>query len=453
MHPTIFELRSFGLPTLPAAQGRAILRHLRGGCGRCRAALAPRLIPWMDDGPADEARATDPARCGRTIEAVYLRAAGRALKAAARHRSTTEGNREVGQALTILNAEGPEAIGRLPRRLLGLPAIEALLYQTRTLGLRDPRLRLRLAELAYDLTTTVRGDQCQMRRAHCRAAIELANAQRVALDLSAAQRELDRAEEDLAGDRSERLLHARLLTVQASIDTDLSQPTAARRAIAAAILIYRQEAQRAELAKALITASLVSSDNLGDYEESLDSCRQALSLLDPEDDPWLAATALQSMCFSLLRSGRWPEAFETLRLCHRLRGIPDGGRNHARLARLEGEILGHAGDLAGATRAFDVARQQLLTIGHRYEAGVVTLSWAATLRLRGDMEAADRLIADATESMLGLDPHREVYLGLLYLRTANRFSALRSSLPLQPVIEFLQHAEFNPSIRLQSYLA
>ncbi len=453
MHPTIFELRSFGLPRLPAARGRAVLRHLRGGCGRCRATLAPRLIPWMDDGPAGEARATDPARCGRTLEAAYLRAAGRALTAAARPRSTIEGGRHVDQALAILDAEGPEAIGRLPRHLLGLPAIEALLHQTRTLGLRDPRLRLRLAELACDLAATARGEPCQMRRARSRATIELANAQRVALDLRAAQQQLDRAEEDLAGDRSERLLHARLLNIQGAIYADLSQPTAAQAASAAAMLIYRQEAQRVELASALISASCTFSDNLGDHEQEYALCQQALSLLGPGDDPRLAATALHGSSLALLRSGRWAEAFEALQSCHRLRGIPNRGRDHARLARLEGEILGRAGDLAGAARAFESARQELLIIDHRYEVGEVLLSWAATLMLRGDMVAAGRLIADATESMLRLDPHREIYLAMICLRTANRFPAIRQTLRLQPMIKFLGVAKFNPSIRLQSYLA
>jgi hypothetical protein len=54
---------------------------------------------------------------------------------------------------------------------------------------------------------------------------------------------------------------------------------------------------------------------------------------------------------------------------------------------------------------------------------------------------------------LKLDPDREVYLALLYLRTANRFSATRSAIPLEPMIAFLLSAQFNPEIRLQSYLS
>jgi hypothetical protein len=42
---------------------------------------------------------------------------------------------------------------------------------------------------------------------------------------------------------------------------------------------------------------------------------------------------------------------------------------------------------------------------------------------------------------------------LLYLRTTNRFSATRSSIPLAPMINFLANAEFNPWLRLQSYLS
>jgi tetratricopeptide (TPR) repeat protein len=452
MHPTLFELRSFGLPRLPPAKGHAILRHLRTGCERCGAALAPRLLPWMDAAPAAEARATDPARCGRTLQATYLRAAARALTAAGEPRAPTggAGNRHARQALAILDAEGPEAIGRLPRRLLGLPAVEALLRQTVTLGPRDPRLRLRLSELACDLADSARGERHQLQHARCRATIELANARRVALELRPAQQLLDRAAEELARHGCEPLLHARFLEIQANVLYDAAQTTAGRQVMAAAMALFRQGAQRAGLARTLVREASVSTHCFGDPARGQELFYQALGLVEPGEEPLITSTALGGVAHTMLRLGRWREALECLRR-HDCSAAMHG-MNRARLASLEGEILSHAGDWTGAARAFDFGRREQANLGHPFGAGLTTLTWARMLQQRGEVDAAAKLIDQATESMLGLDPHRELYLALMYLRTANRFSHIRSALPLGRMLWFLSHSEWNPSLRLRSYL-
>jgi hypothetical protein len=454
MHPTLFQLKAFGTPRLLPAQSRAVLAHLRSGCARCRAALAPRLIPWMDHEPADEAAATNPADCGRTLAAAYLRAAARAARAGAKpHKTPGSKGGPADKALTILNAEGPAAISHLPRPLFGIPAIEALLHQTYEMGPSDPRLRLRLAELAQDLAETTRGAEPGLQQLRCRATIELANAYRVSLDLRSAQQLLHRAEEQIARGGVHPLLKARLLVCQSLLFGDQTRPVPARAALGAAMSIYRREARREDLAKALVEDAYVFSEVLHDYGPARVRHTQALLLLDPGEDPLLICSALMGLCLTSLRTGNWREALATLRRHRRSMTIHDRGRNRARFARLEGELLGHEGDLTGAASAFAFSRRQLEAIGQPYEAGAVALVWAAVLRRHGDLDAAQALVAAATESMLRLDPHREVYVALMYLRTANRFSATRTDVPLERLVEFLSNAEFNPSIRLQPYLA
>jgi len=453
MHPTIFQLNAFGRSGLPAAESRTVLHHLRAGCAACRKALAARLIPWMDDDPAAEARATDAARCGRTLAAAYLRAAARAARAGAKLRTANRGDAPVRQALAILDAEGPAAIGRLPRKLLGAPAIEALLRQTATLGPNDPRLRLRLAELARDLAESARDTGRAFQQLRCRATIELANACRVALDLGAAQRHLHRAAADLARGGYDPLVEARLLEIQASLYCDQSHTASSRMLLSAARRIYRREADAPELARALVGDAVVVMNLTSDLDLAQQLCRDSLHVLGHEHEPLVAGTALTGICRALERTGRWREGLETLRRHRDVIVTHERGRNRARTARLEGELLGHAGDLENAARAFTLCRSELEAIGQPYEAGVWTLSWAATLERRGELAAAQALVAEATERLLKLDPHREVYLALMYLRTANRFSATRSTMPLEPMIAFLSNAEFNPSLRLQSYLA
>ena len=453
MHPTVFQLNAFGTSRLPPARTRTVLVHLRGGCARCRAALAPRLIPWMDPQPAAEAAAAEAARCGPTLAAAFLRAAARAARAASKPRSLPKPEGRTRQALAILDAEGPAAIGRLPRHLLGLPAIEALLHQTYTLGPGDPRLRLRLAELACDLAESARGDHPRLRQARCQAMIELGNAHRVTLDLHAAQQQFDRAAEEIARGGSDPLVAARLLYGQSVLFIDQSRPQPARTAAAAAMSIYRREAKPVDLARALTQDACVLSELLRDHVLSRDQCRHALLLLEPGEAPLVASAALTDMCYADMRLGNWREALATLRRHRQAILTHHRGRNRARIARLEGELLGYAGDRTGAGSAFAFSRHELEAIGQPYERGITTLAQATTLRRLGDLEASQALVAEATESMLRLDPYPEVHTALLVLRTANRFSETRAALPLEAIGHFLADAEFNPSIRLQPYLA
>jgi hypothetical protein len=453
MHPTIFQLNAFGTSRLPPAPTRAVLLHLRTGCAPCRAAVAPRLVPWMDRHPAAEAAATEAARCDRPLAAAYLRAAARTARAATTRRPLRPKTGRAGEALAILDAEGPAAIGRLPRHLLGLPAIEALLHQAYTRGPADPRLRLRLAELACDLAESARADAPRLRQVRCQAMIDLANAHRVALDQRAAQQQLDRAAEEISRGGIDPLLAARLLHCQATLFFNQARPIPARAAIAAAMAIYRREAQPAELARALVLEANLFNDVLHDHVLAQASHRQALLLLEPGEEPLVTAAALMGVCITEMRRGNLREALAMLRLHLPTMVTHEHGLNRARIARLQGEVLGRNGDMTGADGAFVFSRRELEAIGQPYEAGIVTLVWAAVKRSRGHLEAAQTLVAEATRSMLRLDPHREVHAALTLLRTANRFSETRAALPLEAMIAFLEVAEFNPSLRLQSYLA
>jgi len=181
-------------------------------------------------------------------------------------------------------------------------------------------------------------------------------------------------------------------------------------------------------------------------------CSDALDVLGPGREPQIAGCALMNLCIILQRTGHWREAQAKLDRYRPIIAPYERGRHRARVAKLEGELLGQAGDMKNAARTFALCRRELEAIGQPYEAGVWTLAWAETLERRGDLAAAQAVVAEATEKLLQLEPHREVYLALIYLRTTNRFSATRSSVPLAPMIAFLSNAEFNPSLRLQSYL-
>ena len=453
MHPTIFELNAFGRSQLPGAQGQAVLRHLRQGCARCRAALSAHLILWLDEGPAAEARASDPRRHGRALVAEHLRAAVRAFRAASKLRRPPDANVDVDHALAILSAEGPAAIGRMPRRLLGPPAIEALLHATSTVGAPDPRLRLRLAELAYDLAHRDRSDERRARELRCRAGVELANAHRVLDDLRLAQEELDRAREELLRGAHDPLVAARLLVIQGVVMTDRWSLAAGHETLSAAIRIYRRHGLILELAQVAGVNRAKAQAYSGKLEDALHWQFEALQAIDREREPLGAAAALQGMCVALLGLGRWREALDLLRRERAFMAAHSHGRNASKLEQVEGRLLSRAGDLQGAVRAFASSRDRLEALGYPFMAGIASLDWAAALEAHGDWDGSRARVLEGTDLILKLDPADNVYSALMLLRTTRQFSATRDALPLEQMVEFLYRAENNPDLRLQSFLS
>jgi len=453
MHPTIFELNAFGRCRLPGPQGRAVLRHLRGGCASCRAALSAHLMPWLDDEPAAEARGTDPRRHGEALVAEHLRAAARAFRAAAKLAAPPAASADVDRALALLAAEGPAAIGRMPRRLLGPAAVEALLQLTSTLGGRDRRLRLRFAELACDLAHRETGDEDRWRDLRCRSAVELANAHRVVGDLRLAQEELDRVREELLRGPHDRLVAARLLVIEGLVMTDRWHFAAAQELLSAAARIYRRRAQIQDLVQAFGVSCGNILYSLGRFDDALYRQSTVLQMLDREREPLVVAAALHGMCGALLKIGRCRDGLDILRRERTFLAAHFHGEHAAKSAQLEGRLLYRAGDIARAARSFAACRGLFESEGSLYRAGIASLYWAAALEERGDWDGSLARIMEGTELIMRMNPGGGVYKAAMLLRTAKQFSATRDALPLARVIEFLYQAESNPDARLQSFLA
>ncbi len=452
MHPTIFELSAFGKSRLPGARGWAVLRHMRQGCARCLAALSPYLALWLDEGPAAEARGSEPRRHGRALVAEHLRAAARAFRAASKLRRPPDIRVDVDHALAILETEGPAGIGRMPRRLLGAAAVEALLQATSSLGAPDPRLRLRFAELAYDLAHRDSSGERQARELRCRAGVELANAHRVLNDLRVAQEDLDRAREELLRGAHDPLIAARLLVIQGVAMTDRWSLAAAHETLRAAARIYRRRLVIQSIADAGVSDSNVLLYD-GKFDDALHSASTVLQVLDREGVPAFTAQAICGICNAQLALGRWREALDLLRRERAFLAAHAHGRNASRIDQLEGRLLHRSGDLEGAVRSFTSCRRRLESLGYLYEAGTASLFWAAALEEYGDWDASRARIMEGTDLILKLNPADNIYSAVMLLRTTRQFSATRDALPLERMVEFLWRAEHNPDMHLQSLLS
>jgi tetratricopeptide (TPR) repeat protein len=455
MHPTIFELSALCRLRLPAAQTEPILDHLRSGCARCLGTMGQRLTAWMDDDVTAEVRerATPPGELQTRLQTQVLLAAERAGRAAARRRAKPAADARVDRVRAELEAEGLSALGRLPRQLLGPPAIEALLDLARGLGLQDPGLRLRALEIAMDLTTALverEGAACGHRDLGRRVALDLAHIHRMLGNHRAAQEQIDRCHEQLPP--GDPLAAAGVLRSQATLLGDQGNLPAALAGLAAASGIYRRLARPNELARTLVGYGLYAG-YAGRFDRALERHGDALGLIDAEREPLLACAAVGNSCDSLRLSGRHREALQLLRRHATLLASNPSVLNRARFSRLEGHLLKHSGDPAGADRAFAASRGAFESFGRHYVAAAVTLDQASARQRWGDWDGARALIAQGTEALLRTDPQREVYLAVMLLRATARFSAMSAALPLDRVIDFLDAAEFNPALRFQGSLA
>jgi hypothetical protein len=223
--------------------------------------------------------------------------------------------------------------------------------------------------------------------------------------------------------------------------------------LSAAARIYRRRALILDLAQAVGVSGAHLLYSAGKLEDALQCRFDALQVLDRERRPALAAATLHGMCLDLLESGRWREAFDVLRRERTFLAAHSHGRNASRGAQLAGRLLHCAGDVEGSDQAFASSRDTFEAQGYPSEAGVASLFWAAALEARGDWDGSRARIMEGTQRILNLNPGANVYSAVMLLRTTRQFSSTRDALPLERVIAFLQRADFNPDLRLDSFLA
>jgi hypothetical protein len=452
MHPTIFELRAFGQVRLAPPAARAVVRHLASGCGSCRAELAPSLIPWLDDEPAAAARATAAARCGPLLAGEYLRAARRVVRAAARRRkdeAAAAADRDMQGVAERLRREGPAAIGRLPRRLLGRPAVAALLRQIRLREPDIPWMRLRMAEMAWDL---VERERALGRRPALRvpAGIELANALRANGEMRTAGKWLDRMAAALAAGEGDAADRARLEEIRASLLMNLGGLAPAKAQVQRASAWSRRGADAAGLARCLAIGGGCWRST--DWDRGRDLSVAAWRLADPVREPQTVHSAVTCLFLRLADGGDWRHARRLVDSFYPQDGSVPPGMNTYFWHRCLAILLDHEGDHAGALHAFAMAVKECRTMRYSFGEVACLVRAAACLERRGDLVRAAMHLGEAADLVLAGDPPHEMYTMAMLLRSRRHFSSLRAALPLDRVILFCDHAELNDEVRLATFL-
>jgi tetratricopeptide (TPR) repeat protein len=325
----------------------------------------------------------------------------------------------------------------------------ALLERSWPLRHDNPKQMVQLAELAVLAAGWLAADRHggrQVRDLQCRAAVELANAYRVAGRLDRAQGVLDEAMGHYRHGSRDVLLGARLFEVQACVFGDRRSFAAAFGAFDDALATYRRLGRPLLAGRVLISTGVYAA-HAGDAERAIALIEEGLALLPPHEDPRLALAAVHEVAETLLEGCRFREA-RRLIWRHRCLGHRDGGQHERlRLTWLEGRLFAGLGHVQRAERALDEARRGMTAAGKPYPAAVLSLELAALLMRHGREEEARRLALEAAEVFLSLDLGCEAAVAMMLLKSILRFRIAATAVMLEEMARFMRQAEKNLDLR------
>jgi tetratricopeptide (TPR) repeat protein len=408
-HPTWIELRDFWSGGLAAERVRAVVRHLLEGCEPCGALLSPHLKALFGFPlPEEEMQYED----------AYDAVLDRAFAAVAERVSRPTGRLEwIRETLASPPLRRPSVAG-VADPAAGPAGFEALLERCAAVRYEDPARMVDLARFAASLADRLDPRQYGTKRVanlRCRAWTELANAYRVADRLREGLDALDTAAGAFVAGTADEAIGARLLDVQASLDSDRRSFAEALASLDVVHAVHLRRGDPHLAGRALLTKGLYAGYE-GDAERAVELMAEGLALVDGQRDPGLMFGAVHNLARALMECGRYEEARELLRSN---RSTDCGGRvNRLKVRWLEGQIAAGLGELDGAERALAEVSRGFEEIDLRYKAALAALELAAVHLRQGRWdEARDRALG-AVGVFAGLGIGREAMASVLVIRAA-----------------------------------
>lgn len=355
------------------------------------------------------------------------------------------------EALSLLAAQGPEALVRGPERLQGLVAFAALLRHSSAVLHADPLQGVELARWATRVGSRLDPAQLGPRRIadlRCRAWAILGNAYRVADNLSAAEFAFTEAfRHHAAGGQDEKLL-ARLLDFQASLRADQRRFAEAIELLDRVSAIHRQSGDDHLVGRALISEGLFTGYS-GDAEGAIRLIEEGLARIDRERDPKLALWATHNLSLFVIETGRFREARD---LAHKnLRRFE--AREHRidflKLLWVEARADASLGALERAEKGFLEVREGMQDAGKRYHAAQAALDLASVYQRQDRPREARATVLEAVDIFLELEISRQAIAAVLALQNACR-QGLEFGGLLEEVMDFLRRLERDPSLQFKA---
>lgn len=327
---------------------------------------------------------------------------------------------------------------------------ELLIERSLELATRDSGYAEELGILALRLSEQLDSQVYDARMIadyQARAWAHIGNARRVRSDLRGAEEAFDRADAYLRKGSQESVERAIFLDFKASLRRDQRRFDEAIRLLRRAVPIFLQHGHRHRAGRSIVNLSTVHHI-AGDIEQAVPLLHQALTLIDPEQEPRLLLCTRHNLIDDLAEMGRFLEAQTLYRESRPLyRDFPDAWVQNRR-KWVRGKIARGLGQQRLAESLFLAARDGFVGEGIPYDTALVSLELASLYAEQGRTEDLKRLAREMLPIFSSLQIHREALAALAFLRQA--IETEKASLEMVTgVAAYLRRARHNPELRFE----
>ncbi|HEX4965625.1 MAG TPA: hypothetical protein VF173_32745 [Thermoanaerobaculia bacterium] len=415
-HPHRETLEGFLLGRLPVRGAKATVAHLLGGCERCQHDLSPLAAAMFKPGAGPEPQLT------AEEDAAYDRSISAAFAKALEIEKNLDAERQVAAATSeeIVHTLEDTDVPALPEGAVTWGLCESLLEKSRALRHADPAGMLRMAELARVAADRLDAEAYGAERRtdmQARAWAELANAYRVAEDLTQSEAAMAYALELRALGTGEPLLYARIADLNASLLVDQRRFKESFRMLDLAYAIHRRYSDSHEVGRVVILKGLYTG-YAGKPEEGLQLLVRGLAMIDRARDAKLVFHTLHNILLFRVELGEYERAQRQLQQMRTLYAAHAGWLDMVKLHRLEGEIAAGLGDLVTAEATFQQIREDLNDAGLGYQAALVSLDLAGVWMRQNRTPDVRGLVSEMLDSFRVLGVEREALSALHLLHDA-----------------------------------
>lgn len=451
-HVTDSEVDLFVSGRLKGQAFQGFLRQVRR-CDTCRRKLAP-FLPLLDlDEPVP------PPEVDAEGWPQYDAAIDRALAGVTRHAAQwAEEKAELARLQARLRerpADEPlDALDDLAEETHGWAWIECMLAAGYELRYREPkRMLLHFLGLARAVRSLCEAEESRGRYSpaqvidlRVRALAELANAQRLTHCYADAEKTLNEAGELLLEEgATDPLVEGRFFDVYASLLMDQRKLGEALDILHGLHRDYLAVGETHLAGRALIKKGITLRRD-DRPREAVEVFRQALALIDPQQDQGLVATGQQALLDALVDTGDYHEASELHLRSGLGKAFTAEPLNRLKLRWVEAKIFAGLGKLRRAEKILSEVRDEFVARDREYLAAMVDLELAGVLLRQSKTEQAQATAAEALEIFKDLKVSREAERAVRYLRDACRQGAATVDLVKQ-VVAFLNRLEHQPGLR------
>ena len=278
-----------------------------------------------------------------------------------------------------------------------------------------------------------------------RAWAHVGNARRIQSDLRGAEQAFHRAWECYEKGSGDLFEKAILLDLQGSLRRAQRRFDEALTGLRKAVSLFLDMGERHRAGRSLLNMATVYQ-NSGRPERGLPLLREALELIDPQQEPRLLLVARHNLIDCLTGLGYYIEAQRADREARPLyERFPDV-RMQNRRKWLKGRIAYGLGQAGQAESLFAAAQEGFLAEGIPYETALVALDLALLYAGQGRTEELKRVASEIVPVFASRHIHREALAALAFFQRA--VEAERAGVEtVTRVAEYLRKARHSPELQ------